>query len=181
MRRPRGPGGRFLTAEEIAAQKVAQAEAANADNEHPRISPDAELALSPTNSTTAKSSVQYPFSQHKLPLQHDQHQPQHLQQHLPVLDIAYHHHHRHPVPLSQSLANVASSIPQSHLPPMYAHHKSSIDPIPISTPYPMHMHHLPQHERQHHHPSYSPYAIYPPDPLPPHEMIHFGPPGVSSP
>jgi hypothetical protein len=49
MRRPRGPGGRFLTAEEIAAQRTGSAEASAAGNDedeedhpqdlHPHISP----------------------------------------------------------------------------------------------------------------------------------------------
>jgi hypothetical protein len=180
MRRPRGPGGRFLTAEEIAAQKAAQAEAANPDNdpvddEDVYPSPDSEQPLSPIT----RSSTSYALSEQESPPQHHQPLSQHHQQ---LLDMAYHHnHHRHPVPLSQSLANVTSSMAPSHPPPMYANHKSPIghEPMPIGTPYGMQMHHPLQ--RQHHHPAYSPYAIYPPDPLRSHEMMHFGTTGVPSP
>jgi len=184
MRRPRGPGGRFLTAEEIVAQKATQVDASNPDNdggesEDVQPSPDSEQHPSPVS---IPSSSYILSESPKSSSQHIHHHPQHQQ--LPMLDMGY-HHHRHSVPLSQSLANVTSSHPSMA---QYANHKNPIghDPMPISTPYAVQMHHLPQ---RHHHPhsSYSPYAMYPPDPIPqgpnlrPHEMIHFGTTVVPSP
>src|SRR6267154_5936445 len=58
MRRPRGPGGRFLTAEEIAAQKNAQAASSrdaaedDADDHPPGISVDKEEHDSPPHINT---------------------------------------------------------------------------------------------------------------------------------
>lgn len=58
MRRPRGPGGRFLTAEEIAAQQKA-AESSDPSSFHPNPNPSAEerKALKASESAAASADV----------------------------------------------------------------------------------------------------------------------------
>jgi len=178
MRRPRGPGGRFLTAEEIAAQKAAQAESSNADrtggdDEDTQLSPDTEPQMSPLTSpkmpatSVASSSASYDM---------DQPPPQSQ-----VVNMGYHRHH---APLSQSVANAAS--PQS-LPPQgaplystqpspHSHHKGPLSPD--MSPYAVSMPHMPSHRPQH---SYPTYGAYPQESIHqrPHEMIPFGGAGAS--
>ncbi len=184
MRRPRGPGGRFLTADEIAAQKAAQAESSfNADrnDEEPQLSLDQEQHLSPPDlpsATTAASGSFLPDG------------PQHQQSAQPssLVNIGYHRHH---VSVPQSLVNDPSSqsqlAAQTQTAPMYSAQPARHPPT-ISTPYPVQMHHVPHphaHAR-HHHSSFPSYAIYPHDSIPqntnlrPHEMIQFGGPSTSS-
>ncbi|KIM45184.1 hypothetical protein M413DRAFT_24434 [Hebeloma cylindrosporum] len=161
MRRPRGPGGRFLTAEEIAAQKLA---AGDHDMD------DENIQLSPEPSPPAPGPS---FMQPMINLDyHRQHQiqnptpppppppvfpPQPQQQHL------HNHNHHHP---SKSI-NLSSPYP----PPVQMHH----------VPHP-HAH------ARHHHSSFS-YQLYP-DPMAQtanlemqrrtEEMIQFGTSGPSS-
>ena len=190
MRRPRGPGGRFLTAEEIAAQKAAQAESSNpdrpgGDDEDAQLSPDTEPQMSPVTSpkmpatSVASSSASYDM---------DQPPPQHQPSQSQMVNMGYHRHH---IPLSQSLANVTSpqSLPPPHGTPLYStqpaphsHHKGPLGPdLPLGAPYAVSMPHIPSHT--HARPQYPTYGMYPQESIHqgrPHEMIPYGGAGASS-
>ena len=78
MRRPRGPGGRFLTAEEIAAQKLSTTDHPSPvdhdmDDDHLQLSPDPESVLSPDLPPSAppfmhQSLVNMEYHRHNLPI-----------------------------------------------------------------------------------------------------------------
>jgi nuclear transcription factor Y, alpha len=78
MRRPRGPGGRFLTAEEIAAQKLVATDHPSPvdhdmDDDHLQLSPDPDLAPSsdpppPAPPFIHQSLVNMEYHQHNLPI-----------------------------------------------------------------------------------------------------------------
>lgn len=205
MRRPRGPGGRFLTAEEIAAQKLsAQGESSNMDQDVEEdghnMSPDGERDPSPMSPPSTSAA---PFMQPQRP------QPQQP----PMVNIDYHRHH---LPISQSLATStappapgpskqqSSIYPSQHHPQhshqhQHQHHPSSKGtmnsaPITLSSPYPpaVQMHHVPHphaHAR-HHHPNFSSYPMYTSESMTQNaniemqrrtdDMIHFGGSGPSS-
>ncbi|KAJ7045366.1 CCAAT-binding transcription factor (CBF-B/NF-YA) subunit B-domain-containing protein [Mycena alexandri] len=157
MRRPRGPGGRFLTAEEIAAQRsptgdeaggstVAEHDEEMEDDDPETIQP---MAMQPesfnfhADSTAMMNMAAYPMQQLSQPPQQQQHQ-QAQQQHQPQ-----HGHQRHQ-PLHQQHAPLFA--PQQQQPPSHSHGPS---PITLSSPYAasMQMHHVPHphaHARHRH-------------------------------
>jgi len=180
MRRPRGPGGRFLTADEIAAQKAAQAESsfnADRDEEEPQLSPEHLSPIMTPKLPSVTTATPGSFLS-------DGHQHPQSAQPSSMVNIGYHRHH---VSVPQSLVNTPSS--QSQLAanaPIYSAQPARHPPT-ISTPYPVQMHHVPHpHAHARHHSSFPSYAIYPPDSIPqntnprPHEMIQFGGPSNSS-
>lgn len=185
MRRPRGPGGRFLTAEEIAAQKNSAQDLPShldhdMDDENIQMSPEPDRSPIPSPSPMP---IQPSFLQQQ-------------QQQSVNVNVDYHHRH--------------FPAPQKQTPPLYpqqpqAHHhhqqhqahtavasssKGTMNsaPITLSPPYPaaMQMHHVPHphaHARQHHSNfSYQMYAS--PSDLEmqrrTEEMIQFGTSGPSS-
>ncbi|CAA7259281.1 unnamed protein product [Cyclocybe aegerita] len=201
MRRPRGPGGRFLTADEIAAQKAtSQPESSNQDHDMDddlQLSPDAEHEPSPLQTPTPAPppfSIQPPpmanidYHRQHMAIPHTIHTPTpppiatptlHKQQQLfppqqqQLNHASHHHHHPHSHP-SKTPFNAA--------------------PVTLSSPYPatIQMHHVPHphaHAR-HHHSNFANYSTYSPDPMAQsanlemqrrtEEMIHFGTAGPSS-
>jgi len=119
MRRPRGPGGRFLTAEEIATQKLSITNHSSPvdhdmDDDHLQLSPDPDLVLSPNLLPSAPPFI-----------------------HQSLANMEYHRHNL-PTPLSlhpqskQPLYN-PESLRQTH-----CHHPSMASPlesITLTTPY----------------------------------------------
>ncbi|KAJ7782986.1 CCAAT-binding transcription factor (CBF-B/NF-YA) subunit B-domain-containing protein [Mycena metata] len=147
MRRPRGPGGRFLTAEEIAAQRSPTGDEAGPSTvpEHDEEMEDDDpetiqpMAMQPesfnfhADSTAMPLAAAYPMQQ-----QQAQHQPQHGHQRYQPL-----HHQNAPLFAPQQQQQQQ----QSH-----AHGPS---PITLSSPYAasMQMHHVPHphaHARHRH-------------------------------
>lgn len=146
MRRPRGPGGRFLTAEEIAAQKMSASDHPSPSNPVD-VDPDDEMddddgndipsPLVPAerepymNHAPDPMAVMYRLQPHHLPLA----QPQ-------------------PPPLQQPQQPLAKPHSPSHN--IYGQHSngSASAPITLSSPYPaVQMHHVPHphaHARHHH-------------------------------
>ncbi|PPQ99749.1 hypothetical protein CVT24_009732 [Panaeolus cyanescens] len=191
MRRPRGPGGRFLTAEEIAAQKLNTQEDPNndeqdLDEEQLQLSPDSDPKMSPGPSPSTLPQQQQQQQQQQPPVpSSSSFIPQQ-----PIVNLDYHRHHM------QNLSAQTPS-PQTPAPSLYAatpalqpqavapqqaqhthhghhnHHGPSsgnkgmnTGPITLSSPYPatLQMHHVPHphaHARHHHHHSFS--YIYAPD------------------
>lgn len=201
MRRPRGPGGRFLTADEIAAQNVTAlahpVPSASNDNDHDMDEGD-DLKFDGPNPSPDPMSV---------------------------INLSYRHH----LSLSQPISHQSTSLPNSHhshapvashslsihpphhqVPTMYPHkatHSTSTSvisapgtintaPVTLSAPYStaVQMHHVPHphvHARHHHSNITSyPQSLYPPDSPsmnsnserehPTQVMIQFGAAGSSS-
>ncbi|KAG7090822.1 hypothetical protein E1B28_009905 [Marasmius oreades] len=162
MRRPRGPGGRFLTAEEVAAQKAVSGEerALSAENDvdeelddderppvdvqqplHSQIHSHDESA-NPIALQPSIYHVQQPQQQQPVPNSHIYVQPQTQPQH----QHSQQHQHQH-------------QPHHSHLHPSQLHHASkgttNSAPVTLSSPYPtrVQMHHVPHphaHARHHH-------------------------------
>ena len=164
MRRPRGPGGRFLTAEEIATQKLSNTNHPSPvdhdmDDDHLQLSPDPDLVPSPDLLPSAS-----PFT------------------HQSLVNMEY---HRHNIPLclhpqsKQPLYN-PESLQQAH-----RHHPSMASPSESITPYSRDkMHHVtPPNTHPRQQSSFASYpSMYPADPdLQRHtgEMIMYTP-GPSS-
>ena len=131
MRRPRGPGGRFLTAEEIAAQKAAQNSEPSDAGEGPSLAAERDSFVPQPTEPLAiigldyRSSLSHPVQ----PLQ-----PSH-QLHMPSK-----------TPISNGLYGE----------PPHPNHKGTTNsaPITLTAPYPpLQMHHVPHphaHARHHH-------------------------------
>ena len=151
MRRPRGPGGRFLTAEEIAAQKLLAPDHPSPvdhdmDDDHLQLSPDPDLdsVPSPDLSPSAppfihQSLVNMEYHRHNLPIP----QSVHSQSKQPLYN---------PQPPQQSDRNN----PSPHLPMT-----SPSEPVTLTAPYPRDkMHHVP-HPHPHMKQQQSSFASYP--------------------
>ena len=148
MRRPRGPGGRFLTAEEIAAQKAAQNNEPSSSSSHPVHASDAAEGPSIKSLSTDRDSFV----------------PQPAEP-LGMIGLDY----RSSLPINQAhpaqpqqppqQLHVASKTPISnglYGEPPHGNHKGTTNPAPITltAPYPpLQMHHVPHphaHARHHH-------------------------------
>jgi len=141
MRRPRGPGGRFLTAEEIAAQKATAVPTDDIDVDDDQLglgSPDTESEPHPPTPGASGAYMDYTrqlspkiFSQGLPPQPQSQPQPVPVQQQQQQQQQLHHHHHRH-----------------------HHHHKTTLDSIALTPPYSaVQMHHVPHphaHAREHH-------------------------------
>ncbi|KAG6860008.1 hypothetical protein C0995_000612 [Termitomyces sp. Mi166 len=146
MRRPRGPGGRFLTADEIAAQKIAD-----------------------------PSSPSHPPEEHEDDMEDDDNIDNPIDISSPVVpdpDSSFINSdtmaaYRLPIsqPHSQSHTPPEKSVSPSHN--IYTQHPppSSSTPISLNTPYPsVQMHHVPHpHAHARHHHSRATYLYSPPD------------------
>lgn len=184
MRRPRGPGGRFLTAEEIAAQKLSAGDAPDQDmdDENVQLSPDPDPEPSP------------PVPGPSFMVNIDYNRPHHLSMSHPMSNSTS---PPPPIPHSQTppIYHPQQQQPQPHHHNHHSHHHPSkpinSGPITLSSPYPapVQMHHVPHphaHAR-HHHSSFS-YQMYS-DPISQtanlemqrrtEEMIQFGASGPS--
>jgi len=153
MRRPRGPGGRFLTADEIAAQKAAQ---------------NNEPSSSTSHSSYADNADQCPPVKAQLPADGESFVPQPTEP-LTMVGLDY----RSSIPINQT--NTVSQPARAPQPPQQLHmasktpipnglyvepphggHKGTTNPAPITltAPYPpLQMHHVPHphaHARHHH-------------------------------
>lgn len=147
MRRPRGPGGRFLTAEEIAAQKVSATDHPSPldhdmDDDHVQLSPDPDP--DPGQSSELPPSAA-PFI------------------HQSLVNMEYHRHNLsiplslHP-PSKQPLYNPQSlQQPRRHHPPM----ASPLEPITLATPYSRDKMHNVTHPQDHPRQQQSSFASYP--------------------
>ena len=129
MRRPRGPGGRFLTADEIAAQKLSASNHSPTDNDHDM---EDEESVSPTLPSDHA---------HDLFTASD-----------PDPMAVIYHLQTHQLPLPQSHPRTGSAeVSPSHN--VYPHNPTS-HPTSITTPYTaLQMHHVPHphaHARHHH-------------------------------
>ncbi|KAJ6593755.1 CCAAT-binding transcription factor (CBF-B/NF-YA) subunit B-domain-containing protein [Mycena capillaripes] len=158
MRRPRGPGGRFLTAEEIAAQRSPTSDepGPSAAPEHDEDMEDDDpegmqpMAMTPDSymhpDSMAMMNMAYRDMPMQLPPQQQQQQPQH-QPPPQQQQQQQHHHHQHHQPLHQQ-----------HAPALFAQqhsHSHGASPITLSSPYAasMQMHHVPHphaHARHRH-------------------------------
>jgi hypothetical protein len=151
MRRPRGPGGRFLTAEEIAAQRDPNADpepgpSTSAAQEHDEDMDDDEpegMPMQPDGFMHQDSMgmISMPYRDMLPPQQQQQQQiqQQQQQQQQQQHQLQHHHHHQHPPLFNQQQQ------PHSH----------TSNPITLSSPYPtpMQMHHVPHphaHARHRH-------------------------------
>ncbi|PFH45517.1 hypothetical protein AMATHDRAFT_78008 [Amanita thiersii Skay4041] len=186
MRRPRGPGGRFLTAEEIAAQKLANSEdSSNITANHPQDhidEPEADSSGKPdsidsiSSPITALSSDRDSFLTSTDPMS--------------IIDLGYRSQlsMSHPLHLSQPqpITQLSQSQPQPiHMPPKppistglfpqspHGNHKGTTNsaPITLTAPYtPVQMHHVPHphaHARHHHsRVDTFTHALYNPDNIP---------------
>ncbi|KAG5646322.1 hypothetical protein DXG03_003919 [Asterophora parasitica] len=133
MRRPRGPGGRFLTADEIAAQKMTDPSSPTNPVEHENDHEDAD-----------DDDTMHDIPSPVIPVDHGRDPFMH------VYPLQTQHH---PHPLSQSQAPSSKSVTPSHN--IYAQQPSasSSTPISLSPPFPVQMHHVPHphaHARHHH-------------------------------
>jgi len=139
MRRPRGPGGRFLTAEEIAAQKLAAPDHPSPvdhdmDDDRlqfsPEPEPDPDSAPSPDLSPSAPSFIHQPlvnmeYHRHNLPIT----QPLHPKQPLYNPQALQQTHRHHPSPqlsMTSPSESVNLTAPYSrdkmrHVPHPHAH------------------------------------------------------------
>ena len=147
MRRPRGPGGRFLTAEEIAAQKVSATDHPSPvdhdmDDDHLQLSPDPDP--DPGQSSELPPSAP-PFI------------------HQSLVNMEYHRQNLsipqslHPPP-KQPLYNPQSlQQPRRHHPPMV----SQLEPITLATPYSRDKMHNVTHPQDHPRQQQSSFASYP--------------------
>ena len=151
MRRPRGPGGRFLTADEIAAQKAAQNNEPSSSTSHPTYADDADEST-PVKALSADGESFVPQSTEPLAIIGlDYRSSLPINQTNSVSQPA-----RAPQP-SQQL-HMASKTPISN--GLYGEpphgHKGTTNPAPITltAPYPpLQMHHVPHphaHARHHH-------------------------------
>ncbi|KAF5321218.1 hypothetical protein D9619_001407 [Psilocybe cf. subviscida] len=116
MRRPRGPGGRFLTAEEIAAKALENPDApanADADMDDEEQSPGGEPDPEPIPSPPAQPAPP-PFIQPQQP---------------PLVGMDYQRHH---VPITQAMPNVGRSpLPgPKQVPSMYGQQHQQIQQAP---------------------------------------------------
>ncbi|KAK2467773.1 hypothetical protein APHAL10511_000068 [Amanita phalloides] len=134
MRRPRGPGGRFLTADEIAAQKAAQ------------------ITQPPSSSSPIQESL-HPSDRDSFVGQPPPPPPP-----VAMTSIAYRSQFSIPIP-QPTQAHLASKSPVAngiYPEPPHANHKGTTNPAPITltAPYtPIQMHHVPHphaHARHHH-------------------------------
>ena len=151
MRRPRGPGGRFLTAEEIAAQKLSAPDHPSPvdhdmDDDHLQLSPDPDPDSVPSPDLPPSAP---PFI------------------HQPLVNMEY---HRHSLPIAQSLHPTSQPKQSLYNPQLlqqtHPHHPSSqlsmaspLESVTLAAPYSRDkMHHPHAHGRQQH----SSFASYPP-------------------
>ncbi|KAF8070254.1 CCAAT-binding transcription factor (CBF-B/NF-YA) subunit B-domain-containing protein [Lyophyllum atratum] len=144
MRRPRGPGGRFLTADEIAAQKLADPSSpthpADPDNENEEDMED--------DDTMDVPSPVVPVDHDRDPFMNPIADP------MAVYRLQTHHHLPLSQPHSQSHTPPTKSVSPSHN--IYSQQASATNPAPINlnSPYPsVQMHHVPHphaHARHHH-------------------------------
>lgn len=201
MRRPRGPGGRFLTADEIAAQNVSAlahpVPSASNDNDHDMDEGDDLKFDGPNPSPDPMSVINLSYRHHLSLSQPISHQSTSLPN----------SHHSHAAVASHSLS---IHPPHHQVPTMYPH-KATLStstsvisapgtintaPVTLSAPYStaVQMHHVPHphaHARHHHSNITSyPQSLYPPDSPsmnsnserehPTQVMIQFGAAGSSS-
>ncbi|PPQ64982.1 hypothetical protein CVT26_015691 [Gymnopilus dilepis] len=186
MRRPRGPGGRFLTAEEIAAQKAtgtSQAAEDQDDDETLKMSPDPEPEpeMSPVPSPPSPSNYIQPQPQPAMSV------PMEFPRHIPGIT----HPMSPPTPPPHQRQSPPLFPPQhqllSHAPAPKPTTMNS-GSITLSSPYPaaVQMHHIPHphaHARHHHsHFSYQPMynSMSQSTNLRAEEILHFGSSGPSS-
>ncbi|RDB25427.1 Transcriptional activator HAP2 [Hypsizygus marmoreus] len=140
MRRPRGPGGRFLTAEEIAAQKVPAADHTSPSNP---ADIDGDEDMDDDDAMDIPSPI--------VPVDRDP-----FMNHNPDPMASVYRLQSHPLPQPQSLPQSPPIRTVSPPHNIYAQSSSSSDsaPITLSTPYPhVQMHHVPHphaHARHHH-------------------------------
>jgi nuclear transcription factor Y alpha len=150
MRRPRGPGGRFLTAEEIAAQRSPTGDepgpsAVVPDNDDDMDDDDPDtiqpIPMQPESFIHSESMAMMNMAYRDIPMQlsPQQHQEQQQQQH---------QHHLHQPHLHQPHMH-------QHPPALFSQHSHGPNTITLSSPYaaPMQMHHVPHphaHARHRH-------------------------------
>ncbi len=178
MRRPRGPGGRFLTAEEIAAQKASSGDVEGPSSAHPENDEDAEgddvespeNMVSPVDTQPQVPSQSQP-QQHLHPHQQHHQQHPHMQQNvhrdpnnfmssdMNVINIPYTHnhnqslHHQHQHSSLSIAISQQSKLPTAAPPHHLFSHGPQGSPITLSSPYPIQMHHVPHphaHARHRH-------------------------------
>jgi nuclear transcription factor Y, alpha len=174
MRRPRGPGGRFLTAEEIAAKKVSATDHPSPvdhdmDDDHLQLSPDPD----PDPGRSELSPSVPPFI------------------HQSLVNMEYHRHNLsiplslHPLPKQRPGPYNPQSLQQTrrHHPPMV----SPLEPLTLATPYSrdkMHNVNSQDHPRQQQSSFASYPSMYPTDPdlhqRHTEEMIMYNTPGPSA-
>jgi len=152
MRRPRGPGGRFLTAEEIAAQRSPTGDepgpsAVVPDNDDDMDDDDPDtiqpIPMQPESFIHSESMAMMNMTYRDMPMQlsPQQHQDQQQQQ-------QQHQHHLHQPHLHQPHMH-------QHPPALFSQHSHGPNTITLSSPYaaPMQMHHVPHphaHARHRH-------------------------------
>ncbi|KAF8920012.1 CCAAT-binding transcription factor (CBF-B/NF-YA) subunit B-domain-containing protein [Mucidula mucida] len=150
MRRPRGPGGRFLTAEEIAAQKASSGDDAEGDDvESP------ENMVSPVDTQPQQHHQQHPHMQ-----QNVHRDPNNfMSSDMNVINIPYTHnhnqslHHQHQHSSLSIAISQQSKLPTAAPPHHLFSHGPQGSPITLSSPYPIQMHHVPHphaHARHRH-------------------------------
>jgi nuclear transcription factor Y alpha len=168
MRRPRGPGGRFLTADEIAAQNVTAlahpVPSASNDNDHDMDEGD-DLKLDGLNPPPDPMSVINLNYRHHLSLSEPiSQQPPTHHSHVASHSLSIHPPHQAPTmyPHKATLSTSSSSV-------ISAPGTINTAPVTLSAPYStaVQMHHVPHphaHARHHHLNITSyPQSLYPPD------------------